>query len=148
MSNSYSMDYTFHGILKARILEWVAIPFPSPGDLPNPRIELRSPALQADSLPAEPRGKHETGKSRANRVGLGGSENGVRAFSMHLLALLSPALAALLFRLFFHSGKTLNLLSGKEKEDALLDATANIPGLLLIMSHAHPWTHHWGREGE
>ena len=32
-------------------------PFPSPGDLPNPRIEPRFPALQADSLPAEPQGK-------------------------------------------------------------------------------------------
>ena len=31
--------------------------FPSPGDLPNPGIEPRSPALPADSLPAEPRGK-------------------------------------------------------------------------------------------
>ena len=30
---------------------------PSPGDLPNPRIEPRSPALQADSLPAESQGK-------------------------------------------------------------------------------------------
>ena len=28
-------------------------PFPSPGDLPNPGIEPRSPALQADSLPAD-----------------------------------------------------------------------------------------------
>ena len=32
-------------------------PFPSPGDLPNPGIEPRLPALQADSLPAEPQGK-------------------------------------------------------------------------------------------
>ena len=32
-------------------------PFPSPGDLPNPGKEPRSPALQADSLPAEPPGK-------------------------------------------------------------------------------------------
>ena len=32
-------------------------PFPSLGDLPNPGIEPRSPALQADSLPAEPHGK-------------------------------------------------------------------------------------------
>ena len=32
-------------------------PFPSPGDLPNPGIKPRSPALQADSLPAEPQGK-------------------------------------------------------------------------------------------
>ena len=31
--------------------------FPSPGDLPNPGIEPRSPTLQADSLPAEPQGK-------------------------------------------------------------------------------------------
>ena len=30
---------------------------PSPGDLPNPGIEHRSPALQADSLPSEPPGK-------------------------------------------------------------------------------------------
>ena len=33
---------------------WSGLPFPSPGDLPNPRIEPRSPALQADSLPSEP----------------------------------------------------------------------------------------------
>ena len=44
-----------YGILQARILEWVAIP--SPGDLPNPGREPRSPALQADPLPAELPGK-------------------------------------------------------------------------------------------
>ena len=44
-----------HGILQARVLEWVVISFP--GDLPNPGIEARSPALQADSLPAKPQGK-------------------------------------------------------------------------------------------
>ena len=49
------MDYTVHGILQARILEWVAFPFSK--DLPNPGIEPRSPALQVDSLPAEPPGK-------------------------------------------------------------------------------------------
>ena len=49
------MDYTVHGILRARILEWVA--FPSAGDLPNPGIEPTSPALQAGSLPGEPEGK-------------------------------------------------------------------------------------------
>ena len=32
-------------------------PFPSPGDLPNPGIKPRSPALHVDSLPAEPPGK-------------------------------------------------------------------------------------------
>ena len=36
---------------------WSVSPFPSPGALPNPGIELRSPALQVDSLPAEPPGK-------------------------------------------------------------------------------------------
>ena len=32
------------------------MPLPSPGDLPNPGIELGSPALQADALPSEPPG--------------------------------------------------------------------------------------------
>ena len=41
-----------HGILQARILEWVAIPFP--GDLPNPEIKPGSSALQAVSLSSEP----------------------------------------------------------------------------------------------
>ena len=36
---------------------WSGLPFPSPGDLPNLGIKLRSPALQADYLPAEPQGK-------------------------------------------------------------------------------------------
>ena len=46
------MDYRVHGILQAKMLEWVD--FLSPGDLPNPGIEPRSPALQVDSSPAEP----------------------------------------------------------------------------------------------
>ena len=37
-----------HGISQARILEW--LPFPAPGDLPDPGIEPASPALQVDSL--------------------------------------------------------------------------------------------------
>ena len=36
---------------------WSGLPFPSPGDLPNPGIELTSPTLQADALPSEPPGK-------------------------------------------------------------------------------------------
>ena len=36
---------------------WSGLPFPSPGDLPDPGIEPRSPALQVDSLPSEPTGK-------------------------------------------------------------------------------------------
>ena len=40
---------------------WSGLPFPSPGDLPESGIEPGSPALQADSLPAEPPGKPVTG---------------------------------------------------------------------------------------
>ena len=42
---------------------WNGLPFPSPGDLPDPEIELRSPVMQADAffffffLPYEPPGK-------------------------------------------------------------------------------------------
>ena len=36
---------------------WSGLPFPSPGDLPNPGIEPRSPAFQADALTSEPPGK-------------------------------------------------------------------------------------------
>jgi len=43
-----------HGILQARILEWVAISFSRASSL---EIEPRSPTLQADSLPPEPPGK-------------------------------------------------------------------------------------------
>ena len=36
---------------------WSGLPFPSPGDLPDPGIEPRSPALQGDALTSEPPGK-------------------------------------------------------------------------------------------
>ena len=36
---------------------WSGLPFPSPGDLPDPGIEPRSPTLWADTLPSEPPGK-------------------------------------------------------------------------------------------
>ena len=36
---------------------WSGLPFPSPGDLPDQGLELRSPELQADSLLSEPLGK-------------------------------------------------------------------------------------------
>ena len=40
---------------------WSGLPFPSPGDLPDPGIEPESPAFQADSLPTELRGKPISG---------------------------------------------------------------------------------------
>ena len=49
------MDYTVNGILQARILEWVAVPF-SWGSSQS-RDQTQSPTLQADSLPAETQGK-------------------------------------------------------------------------------------------
>ena len=56
------MDYnppgsSVHGILQARLLEWVAIPFSRGSSPPNPGIEPKSPVLQADSLLSEPPGK-------------------------------------------------------------------------------------------
>ena len=38
---------------------WIGEPILSPGNLPNPGIEPGSPALQVDSLPAEPQGRLE-----------------------------------------------------------------------------------------
>ena len=46
---SPSMEFSRHEY-------WSGLPFPSPGDLPNPGIEAGSPALQADALPSEPSG--------------------------------------------------------------------------------------------
>ena len=55
-----------HGLSPARLLcpwgfsrqeDWSGLPCPPPGDLPNPRIKPRSPALWVDSLPSEPPGK-------------------------------------------------------------------------------------------
>ena len=50
------IDYAVHEILQARILEWGSLSLLQ-GGLLNPGIEPRSPALQADSLPAEPQVK-------------------------------------------------------------------------------------------
>ena len=44
-----------HGILQAR--NWSGLLFPSPGELPNPEIGPRPPALQADALLTELHGK-------------------------------------------------------------------------------------------
>ena len=49
------MDYTVHGILQARIVEWVAFPFSRRSS--QPRDQTQVSTLQEDSLPAEPQGK-------------------------------------------------------------------------------------------
>ena len=52
---------------------WNGLPFPSPGDLPDPGMERRSSALQAEALPSEPPGSLN-----------------IRKFSVHIL--LKPSL--------------------------------------------------------
>ena len=52
-------SFFVHGILQARILS--GLPFPSPGDFPDPGIKPGFPALQADSLPSESPGKPNEG---------------------------------------------------------------------------------------
>ena len=46
-----------HGIFRQEY--WSGLPFPSPGDLADPGIEARSPALWADALPSEPPGHNQ-----------------------------------------------------------------------------------------
>ena len=52
---SPSMGFSWQGY-------WSGFPLPSPGDLPNPGIEPRSPTLQADALHSEPPGKSLEGQ--------------------------------------------------------------------------------------
>ena len=47
---------------KANVLSVAGLPFPFPGDLPNPGIEPGSPALRADTLTSEPPGKPRENK--------------------------------------------------------------------------------------
>ena len=54
-----------HGIFGQEY--WSGLPFPCPGDLPNPGIEPRSPALQTDTLPSEAPGKPYTAKETKNK---------------------------------------------------------------------------------
>ena len=45
---------------------WSGLPFPSPGNLPDPGIEPGSPSLEADALTSEPPEKSSTAVSKAN----------------------------------------------------------------------------------
>ena len=56
---------------------WSGLPSPSPGDLPDPGIEPRSPALQADDLTSEPPGKPKLscyGASKKENSNVGGAK--------------------------------------------------------------------------
>ena len=72
---SYSLRH--HGLQPVRLLEpwgfsrqeyWNGLPYPPPGDLPNPGSKPRSPLLQADSLPSEPPGKPWDGIDMPNKL--------------------------------------------------------------------------------
>ena len=68
---------------------WVGQPFPSPGDLPDPRIEPGSPALQADSLPSEPPGMASKCLSTGILIEIGG---GINRQVPHHLGKMSPVI--------------------------------------------------------
>ena len=55
-----------HGIFQSGVLEWV--PFPSPGDFPDPAIKPGSPTLQADALPSEPPEKPKINLYEQNNI--------------------------------------------------------------------------------
>ena len=74
---------------------WSELPFPSPGDLPNPGIKPRSPALQADALSSEPPGKPL-----------------INAPNMPLILLVAPSLSPLLIRFSQHSPYMSNPIPG------------------------------------
>ena len=56
-----------HGIFQQEY--WSGLPFPFPGDLPNPGVEPGSSALQVDTLPSEPPGKPWTSPGQNTGVG-------------------------------------------------------------------------------
>ena len=63
------MDYTVHGVLQARITEWVPVPFSRGSSQPQDGTQVST--LQADSLPAEPQGRP-----------IASSERGIQAEAM------------------------------------------------------------------
>ena len=81
---------------------WSGLPFPSPGDLPNPGIKPGSPTLQVDSLPAEPPGKPKecqtiSKMNSTNQIMLG---NFLLDFIMCGLCIHSSSLECRLFSFF------------------------------------------------
>ena len=75
--------WTLQSVEFSRPEYWSGQSFPSPGDLPNPGIEPRSPALWADSLPTEPQGQAiHFNKSLAHEIlrleHLGDDDDGAR----------------------------------------------------------------------
>ena len=81
---------------------WSGQPFPSPGDLPNPGIEPRSPTLQSDSLPAEPQGKPKN-------TGLGSLSLLQQIFPSQELNRSLPHCRRILYQLSYEGGLSIRL---------------------------------------
>ena len=63
----FATPWTYPSMGFSRQEYWSGLPFPSPGDLPDPGIKPRSPTLEADALTSEPPGKlHSAAKIRKN----------------------------------------------------------------------------------
>ena len=84
-----------HGILQARILDWIVMPSSGGmGDLPNPGIEPRSP-LEEDSLPTEPPGKPHLTHYNHSKINPKPMVLADWMFTPHLLQVLNALLALL-----------------------------------------------------
>ena len=62
-----SKSHHFNDVKKIKITNWSGLPFPSPGDLPNPGMEPGCPALQVDSLLTDLHGNLLVATTRATR---------------------------------------------------------------------------------
>ena len=75
----FAIPWTIQSMEFSRPEYWSGEPLPSPGDVPDPGIEPRSPSLPADSLPAETQGKQAQLQNRtsmpSNGTGQGGTPN-------------------------------------------------------------------------
>ena len=76
---------------------WSGLPFPSPGGLPDPGIEPRSPALQANTLPSEPPGKYPHGLTALCAFPLTHIGNPRHQISNHNLEWYKPSFLSLLY---------------------------------------------------
>ena len=75
----------------SRQVYWSGLPFPSPGDLPNPGIEPRSLTLQADALPSEPQSGNTFQCSCLGNPRDGGALVGCRLWGRTLMQLSSSS---------------------------------------------------------
>ena len=108
---------------------WNGLPFPSPGDLPDPGIKPRSPALQADALPSELLGKSQ-GKGHSNERTLGS-----RVWFSWLYVLRTCLHSPLLNLVWeFCSSETMSLDIIKRNGLRIRRIKSNLYNLLLILS--------------